>query len=95
MQFLFVMRVKESAAPITSEQRESEVAYLRATYGMDIVRQVWSRGDAAGACLLIEASDEGEACAAIEALPLMRAGKLDIQLCVPLQAYRGFADARK
>ncbi len=95
MQFLFVMRVKENAAPITSEQRDSEVAYVRATYGMDIVRQVWSRGDTAGACLLLEASDESEARAAIEALPLMRAGKLDIQLCMPLRAYRGFADAAK
>ena len=95
MQFLFVMQVKENAAPITSEQRESEVAYVRATYGMGIVRQVWSRGDAAGACLLIEACDESEACAVIEALPLMRAGKLDIQLWMPLQAYRGFADGGK
>jgi hypothetical protein len=93
MQFLFAMRVRDDAAPITSEQREMEVAYVQEMYAMDRVRQVWSRADAAGACLMIEASNESAARTAIEALPLMKAGKLKIELCMPLQPYRGFAIA--
>jgi hypothetical protein len=93
MQFLFAMRVKQDATPITGEQRAMEVAYVSEQYIADTIRQVWSRADAPGACLLIEAADESAARAVVEALPLMKAGKLDIQMAIPLQPYRGFATA--
>ncbi|MFM0114970.1 hypothetical protein [Paraburkholderia nemoris] len=95
MQFLFAMRVKGDVTSITTEERELEVAYVQQNYAMESVRQVWSRTDAAGACLLIEAASKDEAHAVIEGLPLMKAGKLVIETFVPLQAYRGFAAAAK
>jgi len=91
MQFLFAMRVKEDAAQVTSEQLGTEVSYVREIYAMDVVRQVWSRADVAGACLLIEAANEDAAHAAIEGLPLMKAGKLKVETFIPLRPYRGFA----
>ena len=95
MQYLFAMRVKEGAAPITVEQRDMEVAYVRETYGVEIIRQIWSRTDVPGACLLIEAANESAARVAIEGLPLMKAGKLEIETFIPLQSYRGFVVAGK
>jgi len=91
MQFLFAMRVKENAAPVTADQLEMEVAYVREIYSSDTLRQIWSRTDVAGACLLIEAENESTARAAIEELPLMKADKLEIQTFMPLRSYRGFA----
>ncbi|RKR36241.1 hypothetical protein [Paraburkholderia sp. BL17N1] len=95
MQFLFAMRVKGNAASVTIEERELEVAYVQEKYAGESVRHVWSRTDAAGACLLIEAASKDEAHAVIEGLPLMKAGKLVIETFVPLQAYRGFAAGAK
>lgn len=93
MQFLFAMRVKQGAAPVTNEHRGLEVAYVREQYASDVIRQVWSRTDIPGACLLIEAPDEHAARAIVDALPLMQAGALEIQTFVPLQPYRGFTIA--
>jgi muconolactone delta-isomerase len=93
MQFLFAMRVKHDATPVTNEQRAMEVAYVKEKYATDTIRQVWNRADLPGACLLIEAADESAARATVEALPLMLAGKLEIQMLVPLLPYRGFAVA--
>ncbi|MFY0732333.1 hypothetical protein [Pseudomonas sp. NFX15] len=95
MQFLFAMRVKENAAPVTADQLEMEVAYVREIYSTDTLRQVWSRTDVAGACLLIEAENESTARAAIEELPLRKAGKLEIEAYIPLRPYRGFAGASR
>lgn len=95
MQFLFAMRVKEDVASVTSELRGLEIAYVLEKYAADSVRQIWSRSDAAGACLLIEAASEAAAHAVIEGLPLMKAGILTIETFVPLQPYRGFAAAPK
>ncbi|CAG9261623.1 hypothetical protein [Paraburkholderia caribensis] len=91
MQFLFAMRVQGDVASITVEQRDLEVAYVRDNYAIESIRQVWSRADAAGACLLIEAASEAAARAVVDGLPLMKAGKLAIETFVPLQPYRGFA----
>ncbi|MEC4878687.1 hypothetical protein MXF29_24115 [Pseudomonas sp. NC26] len=95
MQFLFAMRVKENAAPVTTDQLETEVGYVRTIYASDTLRQIWSRTDVAGACLLIEAENESTARAAIEALPLMKADKLEIQTFIPLRPYRGFAQGSR
>lgn len=91
MQFLFAMQVKDNAPPITADQLEREVAYVREIYATDTLRQIWSRTDVTGACLLIEAQSESTARAAIDELPLMKAGKLEIQTFMALRSYRGFA----
>ena len=72
-----------------------EVAYVRTIYSSDTLRQIWSRTDVAGACLLIEAENETAAHAAIHALPLMKAGKLEIQTYTPLRSYHGFAQVSR
>lgn len=95
MQFVFTLQVRDNVDPVTNDQRDTEVAYVREQYASGSIRQIWSRADVPGACLLIEATDEGAARVIIEGLPLMKAYKLKVDTCVPLLPYRGFAMAGK
>jgi hypothetical protein len=52
---------------------------------------MWSRGDAPGAVVLIEAESLDAALAGIESLPLKQKQMLVIEMVVPLNPYRGFA----
>jgi muconolactone delta-isomerase len=69
---------------------EAEAERARALYAEGVVRQIWSRGDAPGACLLIEAPDEASARASVATLPFFAAGMLELTSLVPLKPYRGF-----
>jgi hypothetical protein len=93
MQFLFVIGRSDAGrgAVIAGAQLKGEVERVRALYAGGTLRNIWTRGDAAGACLLVEEVDYESANALVATLPLMQAGLLQIESCIPLQPYRGFA----
>ncbi len=92
MQFLAIARRRIEAFPETliAEQLPAEAERVRELYAAGIMRTIYSRADVPGAVVLLEASDLAEAEAAMESLPLHRAGMLDVQI-VPLRPFRGFA----
>ena len=92
MQYFVLLRRKSeqfSDAEFAS-RIDAEVEQARALYAEGFVRQIWHRGDVAGACLLIEAGDEAAVRAGLQRLPLVAAGMLEIAEFVPLLPYRGF-----
>lgn len=93
MQFLSVSRRRTDAFPpeaFTPELTGGETARVKELYAAGTARQVWARADAGGAAILWEAADEAEARAALESLPLYRAGMLEVVVFVPLKPYAGF-----
>ena len=60
---------------------------------LQMLRQVWKRGDVAGAAILWEAAGEAEVRAALASLPIFAAGMLEIVAVVPLEPYPGFGPA--
>jgi hypothetical protein len=56
-----------------------------------LVRQIWLRGDGAGACMIAEAPSTDELAAKLNALPEVRAGLLQPPEIVTLKPYWGFA----
>jgi muconolactone delta-isomerase len=95
MQFLSLSRRRTDQFPpeaFTSELVGQEGQRVRALYASGILRQVWKRGDMAGAAILWEAASEAEVRAAIESLPIFRAGMLEVTAVVPLEPYAGFAN---
>jgi muconolactone delta-isomerase len=94
MQFLSVSRRKTdqfSPEAFRPELVERESNRGRELYTDGILRQIWFRGDVPGAIILWEAGSEAEVRAAVESLPLFRAGMLEILMIVPLHPYPGFA----
>ena len=67
---------------------------VRELYASGLLRQVWKRGDTPGASILWEAASIGEVQAAIETLPLYRAGLLEVTALVPLEPYPGVGPAK-
>ena len=92
MQAIFIIgrSDKGKVEAIPADQMTAEVDYVRARYADDRIRQVWSRGDVAGAVLLIEAANYEEASAIVASLPLMKSGFLQVESTVPLKPYRAF-----
>jgi muconolactone delta-isomerase len=95
MQFLTISRRRterfteaEFAAHV-----EAEVAQARVLYAQGFIRQIWHRADIAGACLLVEADSEEQLREALNTLPLVHAGMLEITI-VPLKPYAGFCPPR-
>ena len=66
---------------------------VRELYASGPLRQVWKRGDTPGASILWEATSLAEVQAAIESLPLFRAGLLEVVALIPLEPYPGFGSA--
>jgi muconolactone delta-isomerase len=96
MQFLSLSRRRTDAFPpeaFTPELLASESKRVKELYASGILRQVWKRGDVAGASILWEAASEAEVRAALESLPIFQAGMLEIVFLVPLEPYPGFASA--
>lgn len=73
---------------------EAEVEQARTLYADGFIRQVWHRGDVAGACLLIEAECEDAVRRTLATLPLVAEGMLEIVTLVPLKPYAGFGPGR-
>ena len=93
MQFLSLSRRRTDTFPpeaFTPERIAAEGARVKEMYAAGIVRQIWARADAGGAAILWEAADEAEVRAAVESLPLFKAGMLEIVALVPLKPYAGF-----
>ena len=67
-----------------------ETKQARTLYAEGFLRQIWRRGDAAGACILWEADSEEHVRELLNRLPLVQAGMLEIVLLVPLKPYPGF-----
>ena len=68
---------------------DAEACRARELYADGVIRQIWHRGDQAGACIVLEADSVEEARARLETLPLVREGMLDVAI-VPLVPYAGF-----
>jgi muconolactone delta-isomerase len=93
MQFLSLSRRRVAEfgeAAFTPELAAAEAERVRTLYSDGILRQVWRRGDLAGAAILWEAADEAKVRAALESLPIFQAGMLEIVSVVPLHPYPGF-----
>jgi muconolactone delta-isomerase len=96
MQFLSVSRRRIEQFPpeaFTPELMRGESARVRELYAAGILRQIWKRSDTPGAALLWEAASEREVREAIESLPLVQAGMLELIALVPLEPYPGFGPA--
>jgi uncharacterized protein YciI len=92
MQFLILFaRRAEAQTPTPADLREAEFEAIRGLYVEGSIRQIWLRGDLAGACAIVEASSDAEAAGRVNALPLVRAGVLQPPTIVPLKPYGGFA----
>lgn len=95
MQFLTISRRRtESFSEADfAARRDEEVAQARVLYAEGFLRHLWTRGDVAGACLLIEADSEAEVREKLNTLPLYRAGMLEFSI-IPLKPYAGFTPPR-
>ena len=93
MQFMILItpHTDKAETPAPADLREAEFEKVRGFYTGGLVQQVWLRGDAGGACLIVEAASTDEVAAKLNALPLFRAGFLQPPMIVPLKPYSGFA----
>jgi muconolactone delta-isomerase len=97
MQFLSISRRRTDAFPseaFTPELIAQEGNRVKELYAAGILRQVWKRGDTPGAAILWEAGSEGEVRAAVDSLPIFKAGMLEITVLVPLEPYAGFGPSK-
>ncbi len=78
----------------TPELLAGESAHVKQLYAAGLLRQIWMRADGSGAVLLWEAASEAEARAAVESLPLFKAGMLEIVTLTGLVPYPGFGPAK-
>lgn len=91
MQFFAVLRRRTEAFSDAefAERLEAEAECVRSLYARGVVRGAWSREDVPGAVLLLEAPSAQAAREALESLPLLRGGMLELQF-LPVRGYRGF-----
>lgn len=91
MQFITLSRRRtESFSDVEFAARvEDEMRQARTLYEQGFIRQIWHRGDLAGACILVEANDAEHAREMLNTLPLVRTGMLEVTI-IPLKPYAGF-----
>lgn len=96
MQFLSLSRRRTETFPpeAFAELAPRETQRVKELYAAGILRQVWKRGDVPGAAILWEAASESEVRAALESLPIVQAGMLEIVTLMPLEPYPGFGPAK-
>ena len=95
MQFLSLSRRRVDTFPpeaFTPELMARETQRVKVLYASGLLRQIWKRNDVPGASILWEAASEAEARAALDSLPINRAGLLEILFLVPLAPYPGFGN---
>ena len=92
MQFMAVMRRRTEAFSQDEFDKylETEAEAVRNMYIEGSVRAIWSREDALGAVLLLEADSLDRAEQLVASLPLMQRGMLEREKLIPLRGYRGF-----
>ena len=92
MQVMAIVRRRTEA--FTDEQfaalLEPEAEALRSRYAQGTVRAVWSREDALGAVVLLEADSLEHAREIVGQFPLVQREMAEVQMLVPLRGYRGF-----
>jgi muconolactone delta-isomerase len=96
MQLLSLSRRRTDAFPpeaFTPALLAAEGRRVKELYASGLLRQVWKRGDVAGAAILWEAAGEAEVRDALASLPIFAAGMLEIVAIVPLEPYPGFGPA--
>lgn len=96
MQFLSITRRRVDAFPLeafTPELVSHEGQRVKEMYAAGILRQIWKRGDLPGGAMVWEAPAEADVRAALESLPLFKAGMLEIVALFPLQPYPAFCPA--
>jgi muconolactone delta-isomerase len=97
MQFLTLSRRRTDVFPpeaFTAELVAQEGQRVKELYTSGVLRQVWRRGDAAGAAIIWEAPSEAEVRGALDSLPIARAGMLELVALVPLEPYPAFGLAK-
>lgn len=97
MQFLSLSRRRTAEFPpeaFTPELVAGEGNRVKELYVAGTIRQIWRRGDMAGAAIVWEAGSEAEVREALGTLPLAMAGLLEIVVVVPLEPYAGFGPAK-
>jgi hypothetical protein len=88
---LFSYHPDKGKTPAPAHLREAEFEMIRGLYAAGLVRQIWLRGDAGGACAIVEAASTDEVAEKFNALPFIREGYLQPPMIVPLKPYSGFA----
>jgi len=96
VQFMVLTRRSPAFADsaYTPARLEQEAQVVRGLYLEGAIRQIWHRGDAGGACMLMEGHSEDEIRRFLELLPLFAAGMQEVMTMVPLLPYRGFGPHR-
>ncbi|MBF6243883.1 hypothetical protein IU471_09850 [Nocardia elegans] len=94
MQFMVLSRRRTESFTDADFEKvlPAETDRVRKLYLDGVVRQIWLRGDIAGACFTIEAADAEEANAIVAELPMAAAGVSEFTV-IPLSPYRGFGGA--
>ncbi len=67
---------------------------MKEMYVTGLLRQIWKRGDTPGAAIMWEAGSEAEVRAAVESLPIYKAGMLELSAILPLEPYVGFGPSK-
>lgn len=93
MQFLSLSRRRTDAYPpeaFTAQLVSGEGQRVKELYVAGLLRQIWRRSDLPGSAILWEAASEAEVRAAVQSLPIFKAGMLELVALVPLEPYPGF-----
>lgn len=92
MQVIAIVRRRTEAFSTGEFEKylEAEAEAVRTYYIQGSVRAIWSREDALGAVLLLEAASLDEAMKLLAALPLVQREMAEVEKVVPLRGYRGF-----
>jgi muconolactone delta-isomerase len=69
---------------------EPEAQTIRTLYSQGIVRAIWSREDALGAVVMLEAESLDDAREIVSAFPLVEREMAEVQMLIPVKGYRGF-----
>ncbi len=96
MQFVSLSRRRTDTFPpeaFTPALMARETERVKELYAAGLLRQIWRRADTPGAAILWEADDEAQVRAALDSLPIFKAGMLEILFLVPLAPYPGFGPA--
>jgi muconolactone delta-isomerase len=93
MQFmaLFTRHPDKADTPAPADLREAEFETVRGFYADGLVQQIWLRGDAGGACMILQGASIEEVASKLATLPLVHEGFLQPPMIVPLKPYSGFA----
>ena len=91
MQFFVLSRRRTEIFPHAefASRLEAEFERARTLYADGFIRQIWTRADMPGACMLVEATSMEQARERLMTLPLYQAEMVEFSL-VPLKPYAGF-----